>query len=197
MRAFNDIYAMGNANLATVAKPISEALIATAFGLFGCHPGGGGLQLLRDPIRVLDSEMSNFSSDFLNIVEAPLLQVGATSMASTGGSGRQTLTEINVTPLVDVMLVLLIIFMVTAPLIQQGVKVRLPEAKAQPVRSRGGEAGPLGEGRRSIWLGRTTNPPASPSRIPRTSCGPTRGSPGITSSTSWPTAAFLTVTWWR
>ena len=41
--------------------------------------------------------------------------------------------EINVTPMVDVMLVLLIIFMVTAPLIQQGVKVNLPEAKAAPV----------------------------------------------------------------
>jgi biopolymer transport protein TolR len=52
---------------------------------------------------------------------------------STGGSGRQTLTEINVTPLVDVMLVLLIIFMVTAPLIQQGVEVSLPEARAKPV----------------------------------------------------------------
>src|SRR5512133_1917809 len=52
---------------------------------------------------------------------------------SSGGSGRQTLTEINVTPLVDVMLVLLIIFMVTAPLIQQGVEVNLPEAKAKAV----------------------------------------------------------------
>ena len=51
----------------------------------------------------------------------------------TSGSGRQTLTEINVTPLVDVMLVLLIIFMVTAPLIQQGVQVNLPEAKAKAV----------------------------------------------------------------
>jgi len=40
------------------------------------------------------------------------------------------LAEINVTPLVDVMLVLLIIFMVTAPMIQQGVDVDLPEAKA-------------------------------------------------------------------
>src|SRR3954465_10205324 len=50
-----------------------------------------------------------------------------------GGPGRTTMSEINVTPMVDVMLVLLIIFMVTAPLIQQGVKVNLPEAKAAPV----------------------------------------------------------------
>src|SRR5512146_1331361 len=52
---------------------------------------------------------------------------------SSGGSGRQSLTEINVTPLVDVMLVLLIIFMVTAPLIQQGVEVNLPQARAKAV----------------------------------------------------------------
>jgi biopolymer transport protein TolR len=50
-----------------------------------------------------------------------------------GAPGRSTLSEINVTPMVDVMLVLLIIFMVTAPLIQQGVKVNLPETKAAPV----------------------------------------------------------------
>ncbi len=53
------------------------------------------------------------------------------------GSGKEptgrTMSEINVTPMVDVMLVLLIIFMVTAPLIQQGVKVNLPQAKAAPV----------------------------------------------------------------
>jgi biopolymer transport protein TolR len=54
-------------------------------------------------------------------------------MAMSGGSGRQSLTEINVTPLVDVMLVLLIIFMVTAPLIQQGVEVKLPEARAKAI----------------------------------------------------------------
>jgi biopolymer transport protein TolR len=40
------------------------------------------------------------------------------------------LAQINVTPLVDVMLVLLVIFMVTAPIIQQGVQVNLPQAKA-------------------------------------------------------------------
>lgn len=47
-------------------------------------------------------------------------------------AGRRTaLSEINVTPLVDVMLVLLIIFMVTAPLLQQGVDVNLPKAKGK------------------------------------------------------------------
>jgi biopolymer transport protein TolR len=54
-------------------------------------------------------------------------------MGSNRGPGRVTMSEINVTPMVDVMLVLLIIFMVTAPLIQQGVKVNLPETKAAPV----------------------------------------------------------------
>ena len=52
-----------------------------------------------------------------------------------GKKSRVVLSEINVTPMVDVMLVLLIIFMVTAPLIQQGVKVNLPTTKAQPVES--------------------------------------------------------------
>ncbi len=53
--------------------------------------------------------------------------------SNRGSGGRSTMSEINVTPMVDVMLVLLIIFMVTAPLIQQGVKVNLPEARATPV----------------------------------------------------------------
>ena len=44
---------------------------------------------------------------------------------------RNVLSEINVTPFVDVMLVLLVIFMVTAPLLQQGIDVNLPKAKGK------------------------------------------------------------------
>ena len=54
------------------------------------------------------------------------------------GNGRRRyrpMAEINVTPLVDVMLVLLIVFMITAPMITSGVNVNLPQANAKPVNS--------------------------------------------------------------
>jgi biopolymer transport protein TolR len=60
------------------------------------------------------------------------------AMIGPTGKGRgryRPMAEINVTPLVDVMLVLLIVFMVTAPLITSGVDVNLPQANAKPVNS--------------------------------------------------------------
>jgi|WetSurMetagenome_2_1015567.scaffolds.fasta_scaffold144656_2 biopolymer transport protein TolR len=57
-------------------------------------------------------------------------------MAFSMHSKRRTaMSEINVTPLVDVMLVLLIIFMVTAPMMQEGLSVELPEAKGSAIES--------------------------------------------------------------
>lgn len=50
-------------------------------------------------------------------------------------SGRRPMSEINVTPMVDVMLVLLIIFMVAAPLLTVGVPIELPETAASPLPS--------------------------------------------------------------
>jgi len=46
---------------------------------------------------------------------------------------KKPMAEINVVPYIDVMLVMLVIFMITAPLLTQGVKVDLPEAAAQPI----------------------------------------------------------------
>lgn len=69
MKAFRDIGRMGSANLATVAPGISEALIATAAGLAAAIPAVIAYNYFLSRIRVLESEMDGFSSDFLNIVK--------------------------------------------------------------------------------------------------------------------------------
>jgi len=52
-------------------------------------------------------------------------------MQSSERGSRRAMSEINVTPLVDVMMVLLVIFMVTAPMMQQGVDVNLPQTRGK------------------------------------------------------------------
>ena len=65
--------------------------------------------------------------------------MAAGPISSSGGRSRrrrgrsQPMSDINVTPFVDVILVLLIVFMVTAPLLSAGVPVNLPEANAKPL----------------------------------------------------------------
>jgi len=80
------------------------------------------------------------------------------SLGSTGdddgeGGGGGSLAEINVTPLVDVMLVLLVIFMVTAPLINQaGVEVDLPQAKTGAVKDETENATVTVDKSGNVWL---------------------------------------------
>ena len=57
----------------------------------------------------------------------------AFSITGLGEEDHSELADINVTPLVDVMLVLLIIFMITAPMLHQGIEVALPKADAEPI----------------------------------------------------------------
>lgn len=57
------------------------------------------------------------------------------AIGNPGGNGRTVLSEINVTPFVDVMLVLLVIFMVTTPILYQGVKVNLPKTSSKAIPS--------------------------------------------------------------
>jgi len=57
------------------------------------------------------------------------------AIGSSNGGNRKVLSEINVTPFVDVMLVLLVIFMVTTPILYQGVDVNLPKASSKAIPS--------------------------------------------------------------
>ena len=66
--------------------------------------------------------------------------MGAGVKRTTGGRRHRPMGEINVTPFVDVMLVLLIVFMVTAPLLTVGVEVDLPKTKAGAINA---DAAPL------------------------------------------------------
>ena len=69
MDSFRQIGLSGSASLATVAPGISEALIATAFGLVAAIPAVVAYNYFLGRIRVLTSEMDNFSAEFLNIIE--------------------------------------------------------------------------------------------------------------------------------
>ncbi len=80
--------------------------------------------------------------------------------------------EINVVPYIDVMLVLLIIFMVTAPLLSQGVKVELPDAAAEPLSSDMQDSEPLilsvdRDGNLYLNLGDNEESPRDPAQIVR------------------------------
>ena len=70
------------------------------------------------------------------------------------------MSEINITPMVDVMLVLLIIFMITAPMIGRGVELDLPKAKAEPMDVDQSKLVMTIDAQRRVFLGKTEIPHA-------------------------------------
>jgi biopolymer transport protein TolQ len=74
MNAFHGIGMKGSANLAVVAPGISEALVATAAGLAAAIPAVVAFNYFNNKVRVLETEMQNFSADFLNLVERDLMR---------------------------------------------------------------------------------------------------------------------------
>ena len=79
---------------------------------------------------------------------------------SVGGGSNAPMSEINITPFVDVMLVLLIIFMVTAPMISKGVEIDLPKAKALPMDVDESKLLMIIDANKRVYLGETEIPHA-------------------------------------
>ena len=135
--AFHGLGTAGAATLRAVAPGISEALITTAAGLAAAIPAVIAYNLIIGSIREMAARNDDFALEMLNLVERQQRQYshapgrGSSLMAFTSANGRtQTaLADINVTPLVDVVLVLLIIFMVTAPVLQSGIEVNVPHTR--------------------------------------------------------------------
>jgi len=122
MNSFQSIAISRNTSLAIVAPGIAEALFATALGLLAAIPAVIAYNKFNSDSQRYFSRVDNFCKRFLSIVWFMGFIINR--------SKKEPMSEINVTPFVDVMLVLLIIFMVTAPLLTVGVQVDLPESAA-------------------------------------------------------------------
>jgi biopolymer transport protein TolR len=81
-------------------------------------------------------------------------------MSTGGGGSGAPMSDINITPLVDVMLVLLIIFMITAPMMTKGVEIDLPKAKAMPMEVDESKLMLVIDNQKRVFLGETEIPHA-------------------------------------
>ena len=139
MNSFTAIAARHDTTLAVVAPGIAEALFATALGLFAAIPAVIFYNRFVAEIGRYVNQLDAFADEFSAILSRQLDEKvradggGHRTHGSARGRGRmrrRAMAEINVTPFVDVMLVLLIVFMVTAPLLTVGVPVDLPKTRA-------------------------------------------------------------------
>ena len=87
MFAFQAIGESGTANLATVAPHISEALVATATGLFAAIPAVVFYNHFNRRLEVMDAAMESFIQDFLNLVERDLMRRQGTSVEQVRPAG--------------------------------------------------------------------------------------------------------------
>ncbi len=140
MHAFIALGAVKQATLQMVAPGIAEALIATAIGLFAAIPAVMAYNRLNQRVNKLELNYDNFMEEFTAVCTVRRLPAAKAIRVSHGQSTwtRTSRTEvrINIVPLLDVLLVLLLIFMATAPIITQSVEVDLPDAtESQAVKS--------------------------------------------------------------
>ena len=124
MNSFTAIGISQNTSLAVVAPGIAEALFATALGLVAAIPSVLFFNKFNNMLESISNKLDVFSEEIILIISKEILG----KLIEKSYKKNKTMSDINVTPFVDVMLVLLIIFMVTAPLLTAGIKVNLPES---------------------------------------------------------------------
>jgi len=93
MTSFQEIGLKGAANLAVVAPGISEALVATAIGLAAAIPAVVGYNHFSTRIRSIDSEMSHFSADLLNMLKRDLMRKGRQEESSSSVSEHRVAVQ--------------------------------------------------------------------------------------------------------
>ena len=145
MTSFQSIAASKNTSLAVVAPGIAEALFATAIGLIAAIPATIFYNKFISEVNRQAQRLEGFADEFSAILSRQIDERGEgtiwrrTSSAGHRAAGagqrgrREVMSEINVTPFVDVMLVLLIVFMVSAPLLTVGVPLDLPQSQAKSI----------------------------------------------------------------
>ncbi len=133
MSAFHNLGNVQQATLAAVAPGIAEALITTAIGPVRGDSRGDRLQPLRRSSEPPGASLRHLRRRVLHHPAAPRAGPRAGLTMPAPLRRRKLMGEINVVPYIDVMLVLLIIFMITAPLLKEGIKVDLPNAGAKPI----------------------------------------------------------------
>ena len=170
MTSFQSIAASKNTSLAVVAPGIAEALFATAIGLIAAIPATIFYNKFVSEVNRQAQRLEGFADEFSAILSRQIDERGrrgpewrSAGGAHSGAFGKRrhrrnpVMSEINVTPMVDVMLVLLIIFMVSAPLLTVGVPIDLPQTQAKS----------LDQATRSRWRSRSTPRARFSCRIPK------------------------------
>ena len=149
MTSFQAIAISKNTNLAVVAPGIAEALFATALGLLAAIPAvifynkfaadlgahraaAGSLRRRVRGHRLAPDRRADLKAEAHG---GQRQDAGKRRRRRRKGRRHAPMSEINVTPFVDVMLVLLIIFMVAAPLLTVGVPIELPQAKGKQLQA--------------------------------------------------------------
>ncbi len=140
MHAFRGLANMSTATLSAVAPGIAEALVATAMGLFAAIPAVWAYNRYATRAERMAVRYETFAEEFSLDPAAPGPRGRLTHVPRkrkpAEPQAKKLKAEINVVPYIDVMLVLLIIFMVTAPLLNVGVDVNLPQANAKALEQR-------------------------------------------------------------